>query len=136
MAVFNIDLIMDMLDWNQPKEIQNQGRRMARELKCINVFLQPCHKGCNKNVWDNCALILSERKDEELEPYLCKLLSWLQDLNWPGAEIIMERMEKYKKTKMFVWALRECMEDARKLDDENWRNNLLELIWKRNHRLE
>jgi len=48
----NIDEIMDMLDRNQPPEIQKRGREMARNIRCINVFIQPGHEGHNKNVWE------------------------------------------------------------------------------------
>lgn len=41
----NIDEIMDMLDWNNPPEVQEGGRVLARKVRCINVFLQPGHPG-------------------------------------------------------------------------------------------
>ena len=56
----DIDRIMDLLDWNNPPEVQEEGRSLARSIRCINVFLQPMHPGHDKNVWDNCAIILSE----------------------------------------------------------------------------
>ena len=71
----NIDYIMGLLDWNNPENMQEEGRALAREVSCINVFIQPCDRKYNKNVWDNCALILSERSDEELRPYLDRLFS-------------------------------------------------------------
>ena len=33
--------------------------------------------------------------DEKIKPYLYQLLEWLQDLNWPGALIIAERLKNY-----------------------------------------
>ena len=86
--MINIDYIMDLLDWNNSAEEQEKGIRLARDVKCINVFLQPRsnrYHRYNKNVWDNCAKILSDRSDEELEPYLTALFEWIEDLNWPGA---------------------------------------------------
>lgn len=94
--MYNIDEIMDMLDWNNPEEIQAKGRELAKNIRCINVFLQPGHKGHKKNVWDNCALILSERTDEELRPYTQQLCDWLLDLNWPGAFCIWDRLMNFK----------------------------------------
>lgn len=32
------------------------------------------------------------RSDEELLPYMFMLLEWLQDINWPGALIIYDRL--------------------------------------------
>ena len=81
----NIDYIMDLLDWNNSIEKQEQGIALAKDVKCINVFLQPgCYK-YGKNVWDNCAKILSARSNEELSPYMIELMEWLQDMPWPGA---------------------------------------------------
>ena len=39
--MINIDYIMELIDWNNSVEKQEQGIRMAQEVKCINVFLQP-----------------------------------------------------------------------------------------------
>ena len=38
--------------------------------------------------WKNCAIVLSEKSDEELAPYLDDLLRWLQDINWEGGTVI------------------------------------------------
>ena len=110
----NIDEIMDMLDWNNPPEVQEQGRALARNVRCINVFLQPGHPGHVKNVWDNCAMILSERSDQELQPYLYK------DMTCPGAECIFSRLMQYKRDDMFEFALKECKKEARALNEHNW----------------
>ncbi len=37
----NIDYIMDLLDWNNSIEKQEQGVKLAQSIKCVNVFLQP-----------------------------------------------------------------------------------------------
>ncbi len=124
----NIDLIMDMLDWNNPPEIQKNGRDLAKEIRCINVFLQPGHPGHIKNVWDNCALILSERTDQELKPYLYELFKWLVDMNWPGADCIYDRLQKYKRDEMFESVLEICIHEARVLDEEIWLDTLLQFV--------
>ena len=38
--------------------------------------------------------------DDRLEPYLPSLLEWLQDLNWPGALIIMDRLKVFSGRKL------------------------------------
>lgn len=123
----NIDAIMDMLDWNNSFEEQKMGRDLARNIKCINVFLQPSHIGHSKNVWDNCAIILSERQDSELKPYLYQLFKWIEDLNWPGAECIYDRLRKYKRDDTYHYVLKECIDEAIALKNEVWLDNLLEL---------
>ena len=120
----NIDYIMDLLDWNNTLEDQRKGLEMAKEVKSINVFLQPGDKKHNKNVWDNCAQILSERTDEELAPYSDKLLEWLEDLTWPGALCILDRLNKFKYNEIFNFCLETCIQNATKLGKEIWLANL------------
>mgnify|MGYP001625395980 FL=1 len=120
----NIDYIMDLLDWNNSIEKQEQGIEMAKDVKCINVFLQPCSKNYNKNVWDNCAKILSARSNEELSPYMIELMEWLQDMNWPGAFFIFNRLKEMKNEQLFQYSYTICLKCARALDDETWESNL------------
>ena len=97
----NIDNIMSLIDWtNNPSE-QSDGIKLAEKEKDIAPFIQPCTEYYSKNVWDNCAIILSKRSDAELSPYLSDLFAWLQDMNWPGAFSILNRLQKYKNVDTF-----------------------------------
>ena len=120
----NIDKIMDMLDCNNSQAKQRKGIRLARNVRSINVFLQPLDQKHNKNVWENCAKILAERTDEELAPYLVPLLEWLQDMNWPGAFCILERMRSYAKDASYRSTLKYCLKQARRMEDDVWLENL------------
>lgn len=124
--MLDIDSIMDMLDWNKPLKIQEEGRALAKRIRCINVFLQPGHPGHAKNVWDNCAIVLSERSDQELKPYLYQLFKWLEDMNWPGSEFIYNRLKKYKRDEMFEFVLKECITEAQALAEPIWLDTLLQ----------
>ncbi len=120
----NIDDIMDLLDWNNSTEKQEQGIQLAKDVKCINIFLQPrCHD-YGKNVWDNCAKILSARSNEELSPYMVELMEWLQDMNWPGAFCILDRLKGMVNEPLFQHSYTICLKCARALDDEVWESNL------------
>lgn len=121
----DIDYIMDLLDWNRSEEEQAEGLRLARQVKAFNVFLQPCDKKNSKNVWDNCALILSEKEDSDLYPYLFELFMWIRDLNWPGAFCIVERLKEYgKRNASFSRDWQEAYTCAQALEDEVWMENL------------
>jgi len=122
--MINIDYIMSLLDWNKSIKEQAEGIKMAEDVESINVFLQPCNKNYNKNVWDNCAKILSKKTDEELSPYLVELLEWLQDLNWPGAFCILGRLQKYEDDSSYNSALNTCLKYAQALEDDIWESNL------------
>lgn len=66
--------IMDMLDWHMSPEIQLEGISLARNIETIIPFIQPLTPKHNKNVWGNCAVIISERSDEEIKPHLPEVL--------------------------------------------------------------
>ena len=116
--------IMDMLDWHMPIEIQSKGVSLAKNIKTIIPFIQPLTPRHNKNVWENCAVIISERSDEELKMHLVELLEWLQDMNWPGAFRILDRLQKYSDDKSIHIAINVCIEKAKNCNDEVWRDNL------------
>ncbi len=128
--MYDIDRIMDMLDSNNTIKMQEKGIRLAKNIKSINVFILPMHSGYNKNIWENCAKILANKTDEELSPYLTNLLEWTEDLNWPGAIIILERMKKFSKTRELAYNVEEFVNVANTRGEyrEIWLTYLSELL--------
>jgi hypothetical protein len=126
LVVCDIDEIMDMLDWNQSEEIQQKGIELASGIKYLNAFLQPMRPG--KRVWDNCAIILAARSDEVLRPYLSLLLEWLEDLNWPGALIILERLKVFSEVGMLAFCVNERVRIASATNNRSWLRNMSELL--------
>ena len=122
--------IMDMLDWNMPPEIQSKGISLARNIETIIPFIQPLTPEHNKNVWENCAVIITEKGDEKLKPYLVELLEWLQDMNWPGAFCILDRLQRYSDNNSIHSAINVCIEKAKDCGDEVWESNLYLLLQK------
>ena len=122
--MIDIDYIMNLIDWKKSESDQVKGIKLAKNVQSINAFLQPHDKKHNKNVWDNCAKILFERNDEELEPYLSELMRWLQDMNWPGAYCILKRLQKFEKDSWFDFILGSSIREAKLLNDEMWESNL------------
>ena len=82
-------------------------------------FLQP-GKPYGKNVWGNCAKILSKKTNEELSVYSTELMMWLQDMNWPGAFCIFDRLKLMVDEQNFRISYRYCMKFAKALEDESW----------------
>lgn len=64
----------------------------AKKYKYLYPFIQPYIPNKSKVVWEPCAKVIAFKSDEELEPYLNQLFEWLQDMNWPGADIIYDRL--------------------------------------------
>ena len=75
---YSIDEIFAMLSWDSSEELQKIGLDEARKVKHLSVFLQPLE---SKSVWENCAKVLIEKSDFELERYLVDMFKWLQDMN-------------------------------------------------------
>lgn len=119
----NIDYIMNLLDWKNSMAKQNQGIRLAQGVKCINVFFQP-NIPYGKRVWENCAKVLSQKTNEELSPYLIEMMEWLQDMNWPGASCIYEKIKLMTDDPLFSYSYETCLKCAKALEDESWENNL------------
>ena len=128
--MIDITQIMDMLDWNMSPEIQSKGISLAKNIETIIPFIQPLTPKYNKNVWGNCAVIIAEKSDEELKPHLVELLEWLQDMNWPGAFCILNRLQNYSDENSIRNAIAVCLEKAKKCKNEVWESNLRLLLYK------
>ena len=115
MAV-DIDTLFEMMDEDQPTEVQEEALREARKIKSLSVFMQPIEY---KWSWENCAKVICEKTDKELDTYICEMLEWLQDLNWPGAFLIMERLEKMDPQLLLDVTIYE-VKQALLLKDNEW----------------
>lgn len=119
--MFRADEILSMLDWKQPESVQAQGRLLAREAKDLCPFLRPQNVG----TWENCAKILAERRDEELTPHLLSLFEWLASIEWPGAQIIEQRLKYFENEVAFHEALTKSLTLAENQEDEHWKSSLI-----------
>ena len=123
----DIQKIYEMLNWENADEIRAKGFRLAKKIEDLSLLILP---PAAPSVWECCVQVLSEKPDIVLEPYLNSLLDWLQDLNWPGALIILDRLkifsgEKLKKPFMDRFAY------ANNLNNEEglmWLDYLSELL--------
>ncbi len=68
------------------------GINEARKYKYLYPFIQPVIPETGKCIWEPCAKVIALKTDDELRPYLPLLFEWLQDLNWPGAQTIFDRL--------------------------------------------
>ena len=112
----DIDTLFEMMDEGQPAEIQEEALREARKIKSLSVFMQPIEYGWS---WENCAKVICEKTDKEINNYTYEMLEWLQDINWPGAFLIMERLEKMEP-QFLVHAVGYQVKQALLLKDNEW----------------
>lgn len=117
-----IDRIFDMLSWDNKEEIQAKGIEEAKKIRHLSVLIQPIE---SKSIWENCAKVLASKSDQELESYLIPLFEWLQDMNWPGAEIIYERLKMIPEQKIKA-SYDICFAKAELTEDSVWKSVLLD----------
>lgn len=127
MAEKDIEKIYKMLNWENPPSIRLEGARLAREVHDLSLLIQP---PAPPSVWEYCAEILSEKSDVALEPYLDKLLEWLQDINWPGAFTIANRLKIFSGEKLKQSLENAIAESNKMLNEERlrWIDYLSELL--------
>ena len=112
----DIDTLFEMLDERKSIELQEEAIREARKIKSLSIFMQPIEY---KLSWKNCAKVICEKTDEELNSYTYEMLEWLRDLNWPGAFLIMERLEKMNP-QLLLNATIYAVKQAILLKDNEW----------------
>ena len=126
--MFSVDQIMYLLNWERSEEEQMQGMQYAQQFHCIKTFFRPQGKNAGKAVWENCAKVISERSDDELEPYLEDMFFWIQDLNWPGANIILDRLKQFQDVKYLVTIIQDYSRALNKAGDSSWLYGISELL--------
>ena len=123
-----IDELFDMLSWNSDEETQKKGIELAKSVKCFSVFLQPRGLEHSKDVWENCAKVLASHSDETLKCCLQELLEWLVDMNWPGAEITLQRLIKFEDSGFLSIFIEHGVKEALVCDDQVWLGNMAALL--------
>lgn len=123
-----IDELFDMLSWNSDEDTQRRGLELAKQIKCYSVFLQPHGLKHDKDVWENCAKILSKYPDEILQYCSLGMLEWLADINWPGAETILDRLTKFSDTSLLATFIVHCVKTALACDQQGWLGNMSALL--------
>lgn len=117
----SIDDIIEMLDWNNDEEVQKTGIELAKNIKHIYIFVQP---PIDKKYWRNCAKIVAQHSDTELNGVLTYLFRWIADLNWPGSEIILERLNAFERTLEFEMSKNAAIHNAKIENNTMWLYNL------------
>ena len=122
-----IEELYDMLKWYQPIEIQKKGIKLSEQYDDLNLFIQPISSEVSKEIWNNCALIISNKNNEQLKEYFLPLLEWLRDMTWPGALIIKERLLNVPY-KMIKNSLKVAIDTAISNKECDWLYNIADLV--------
>ncbi len=92
------DLSLDLKNITQVFTLLNDndyGKKLCGIEEAKNLCdLSPLILGANgKGGWEDSARALFALSDQRLLPYLPMIFEWTSDLNWPGADIINDRLE-------------------------------------------
>lgn len=113
--------ILEMLDGNLSNDEQLKHIELLLKESTLDpsIFLCPGEK----RHWANAALVLLIMGPEKTTSILDGLFEWIQDLNWPGAEIIMELLLQYPKD-VINPMITKMLEKAKCENDDNWYDNI------------
>ena len=119
--------IYQMLDYKNSIDIQEKGKQLARKITDLSLLITP---PASPSVWEQCAIILSEKTDDELVPYLTSILQWLYDLNWPGALTILNRLKNFSGKQLKKSFIDSVVRAINSHDEEGmmWLDYLSELL--------
>lgn len=122
-----VNQIYQMLDYKNSIDIQEKGKQLARKITDLSLLITP---PASPSVWEQCAIILSEKSDDELVPYLTSILQWLYDLNWPGALTILNRLKKFSGKQLKKSFIDSVVRAINSHDEEDmmWLDYLSELL--------
>lgn len=123
----DVNQLFDLLRWDSDECEQQKGLAEAAKVKYLSVFILP-EEG--KEYWENCAEVLAQKTDAELQPYLVSIFKWFQDANWPGFVTIYERLRKIPAQRI-VDAYQFTIDKAqwgKEIDSRRWLTYLSGLI--------
>lgn len=85
----DIYLLIKKIDWNNPEYEINEAfnKLILIPDDDLSLLIMPM---MDKMCWYNSARVLKEIGFPRVKNVIPELLVWLQDMNWPGAEIIAE----------------------------------------------
>ena len=112
----SIDKIFEMLSVENNEKVQLQGIEKAKKIQHLSVLIMPIE---SKAIWENCAKVLISKNDEDLKLYLFELFKWFQDINWPGAFLIYDRLKCIPFHDLEL-AYSSSLEQAEKTNDYPW----------------
>jgi len=122
------DKYYELLNANLDCETLERNIEMLANNKQYNnkCFITPK----NKIYWEDAAKVLEKRGYPMIDDVIMDMFEWLQDLNWPGALIIVRILKSIPK-KVFVDNLEKTIEIALKENDEVWLNWLYIFVYQK-----
>ena len=114
---------IDILSWSLPESEQyaNIAKLQPVNEADISSLILPFRK---KDCWKNCAILLSTIDNSRLAAFLPQIFEWYKDMNWPGFDIISERIKTFPNDQICN-AVHIAVKRAVAENDMEWYYNLL-----------
>lgn len=113
--------IFKCLSWYA--SIDSQMKAINELASMANLIPSTLIQPSGKEYWENAARTLSVIGYPRIEEAIPGLFNWLQDLNWPGALIIMELLKSLPK-EAIILHLESAASEALNTYDDEWLINL------------
>lgn|GEM_PF-488795 len=121
----DLDELVGNLSWDMPLQTQKEAmhRLAGIDDDRMQLLIRPGDKSC----WENAARILRNIGYPRNHKVIPGLMAWLQDMNWPGAEIVMEILESIDR-KTLIPYIEDSLEKVADDDDFLWITAIKELV--------
>lgn len=119
------ELLKDLM-WDADVSKQGEAIKTLSSMKDLNleILLQP---SLGKSCWENAARVLYIIGYPRVMKVIDGLFEWLQDMNWPGVDIVIDILKLMPK-EIFIENLEKCVKKAINAKDEEWIYSLAQLI--------
>ena len=118
--------LIDRLSWNEDPVGQNEAIALlvaAGDRLDLSLVLQKGDKSC----WQNEARVIQVLGYPRFREVIPAMLEWLQDLNWPGANEIVEALARMPKDALAGY-ISQAAERAMAEEDAEWLVGLQHLV--------
>jgi len=110
-------LLLSPLDWNLPEAIQDKAINNILSLTDFDYksLIQPI----DIHHWENAAKVLSALGYNKISHLTKDLLEWVQDVNWPGAFIVLDILKTFPNDFLLPY-LENAIMEAKLSNDDPW----------------
>lgn len=118
--------LVKKLDWNNPQSDIDHAISSLTTIDDDNIRMLILPE-LDKNLWANAAVVLKKIGYPRIKHIVPELIEWLQDMNWPGTNTIIELLGTVD-TKVLIPHVAEALIKAREDDDDMWLGGIKMLL--------
>mgnify|MGYP002646580570 CR=1 FL=1 len=122
----DINTLLKDLSWNAAIEEQKKAVDLLTDLDDYDMMclVHPIDKSC----WENASQVLKNKGVKKTYCIVNELFEMIQDINWPGAHLILDLLKSYPKG-VFMPAYENAIMKAYSSEDDLWLAGLAYFIY-------